>query len=458
MVLPEQRASLDDLVAAGKKLRDSIPLDSHAGWEPPKNRRDPVSILIEQNKTRVLQLIPIRFGRMMQSPFTFFRGSAAVMAADLARTPTSGIRVQCCGDCHVLNFGAFATPERKVIFDINDFDETLPAPWEWDIKRLAASFVLAGRSNKLRRKNIRALVEELAAAYRTKMLEFARMNVLDVWYAHMDAEAVFAEMKDREWIEQTKGRIKKAQRESAEHILPAMTTMKGGRLVIKDQPPLIFHIGERDFADKKQEQAALEGFRTYRKSLPEDRRILFDRFQFIDLAFKVVGIGSVGTTCGVALFMSYDKDPLFLQVKQANTSVLEPYAGKSEFRHHGQRVVMGQRIMQAVGDIFLGWGTTTVGKLDVYVRQLRDWKIKPLIETFDFDRLVTYARVTGWVLARAHARSGKAPEIRGYLGKKETFDNALVKFASDYADQAERDHAAFLKAIQSGRINATTQE
>jgi len=392
----------------------------------------------------------------MQSPFTFFRGSAAVMAADLAHTPTSGIRVQCCGDCHVLNFGAFGSAERRVVFDINDFDETLPAPWEWDVKRLAASFVLACRSNKLRGKDTRQVVSELASTYRTQMGEFARMSVLDGWYANLDLEKLVDEMKDRNWVEQAKARVKKAQQESAEHIFPAMTTLSGGRIAIKDQPPLIYHF--RDHADKKHEKAARQGFATYRRSLPEDRRILFDRFKFVDLAIKAVEIGSVGTTCAVALFMAYDYDPLFLQVKEANASVLEPYAGKSRYGHHGQRVVMGQRLMQAAGDIFLGWGTTTVRNLQCYVRQLRDWKVKPLIETFDLERFLTYARVTGWTLARAHARSGKAAEIRGYLGKKEIFDDALVKFATSYTDQVERDHDTFLKAIRSGRITATPQE
>jgi len=454
--LPKYQGSVEKHVLSGKALRESTPLESHAGWEAPKNRRDPVEILKEQNKTRIPQLIPIRFGRMMQSPFTFFRGSAAVMAADLARTAASGIRVQCCGDCHVLNFGAFGSPERRILFDINDFDETLPAPWEWDLKRLAASFVLACRGNKLRGKDTRAIVRELASSYRTHMGEFASMSVLDAWYANFDFEAYLKEVEDRKWAKEGEARIKKAQQESAEHIFPGMTTLSGGRVAIKDQPPLIFHF--RDFADNKHEKAAREGFATYRKSLPEDRRLLFDRFKFVDLAFKAVGIGSVGTTCGVALFMAYDYDPLFLQVKEANASVLEPYAGKSQYRHHGQRVVMGQRLMQATGDIFLGWGTTTVLSLQCYVRQLRDWKIKPLIEAFDLQRFIAYAQITGWTLARAHARSGKAPEIRGYLGKKDIFDDALVKFATDYADQTERDHAEFLKAIRSGRITATPQE
>ena len=442
-------------MAAGKALRDATPLDSHAGWVPHKGRQDPIKILVEQNKTRLPALVPIRFGRMMQSPFTFFRGAAAVMAADLAQTPASGIRVQCCGDCHVLNFGGFATPERQISFDMNDFDETLPAPWEWDLKRLATSFVLAGRANKLRNKDTRAMVRELVSTYRTQMAEFARMNELDVWYSRFDVENMIAELKDRKWAKRMQARITKAQTESAEHIQPVMTTQKGGKMRIKDQPPLIFHI--RNLADKKQLRTTTQAFSTYRESLSEDRRNLLDRFQLVDLAFKAVGIGSVGTMCGVALLMASQNDSLFLQIKQANASVLEPYAGKSQYNHHGQRVVMGQRLMQAASDIFLGWGTMKIRNLDCYVRQLRDWKIKPLVETFDEDQFLRYAEITGWILARAHARSGKAPEIRGYLGKKDVFDDAMVKFATDYADQTGRDHKALVKAIRSGRIKATSE-
>jgi uncharacterized protein (DUF2252 family) len=449
--------SLEDHIAAGKALRDATPLDSHAGWTAHKNRRDPISILVEQNKTRLPALVPIRFGRMMQSPFTFFRGAAAVMAADLAHTPASGIRVQCCGDCHVLNFGGFATPERQVSFDINDFDETLPAPWEWDLKRLATSFVLAGRANKLRGKDTRAMVRELVSTYRTQMAEFARMNELDVWYSKIDVQKLIAETKDRKWAKRIQVRIKKAQKESAEHIQPVMTTLKGGKMTIKDQPPIIFHL--RNYADKKHLRTAMQGFSTYRESITEDRRVLFDRFHLVDVAFKAVGIGSVGTMCGVALFMASQNDALFLQIKQANASVLEPYAGKSQYDHHGQRVVMGQRIMQAASDIFLGWATAKgeLSKFHCYIRQLRDWKIKPLVETFDEDQFLRYAQLTGWTLARAHARSGKAAEIRGYLGKKDVFDDAMVKFATDYADQSERDHKALVKAIRSGRIKATSE-
>ena len=449
--------SLDDRVAAGKALRDKVPLKSHAGWNPPKDRLDPIKILMEQNKTRLAALVPVRFGRMMVSPFTFFRGAAAVMAADLAHTPTSGIRVQCCGDCHVLNFGGFATPERRISFDINDFDETLPAPWEWDLKRLATSFVLAMRSNNLRGRDARATVRELVRTYRTHVAEFARMTELDMWYSRLDVEQMIAEMKNRKWAKRIESRIKKARTESAEHIQPIMTTVKNGKMTIQDQPPVIFHF--RTLEDKKTKRNVLEGFSNYRASLPETNRILFDRFRLEDLAFKAVGIGSVGTWCAVSLFLgSQPNDALFLQIKQANASVLEPYAGKSRYNHHGQRVVMGQRLMQAASDMFLGWATTKILKLPCYVRQLRDWKIKPLVETFDEDQFLRYAQVTGWTLARAHARSGKAAEIRGYLGKKkDVFDEAMVKFATDYADQTERDHKDLLKSIKSGRIKATPE-
>src|SRR5208283_4569486 len=448
-----QVLSLEERIAAGKALRDATPLDSHAGWTPHKDRRDPIKILVEQNKTRMPALVPIRFGRMMQSPFTFFRGAAAVMAADLAHTPASGIRVQCCGDCHVLNFGGFATPERQISFDMNDFDETLPAPWEWDLKRLATSFVLAGRANKLRGKDIRAMVRELVWTYRTQMAEFARMNELDVWYSKFDLEKAITELKDRKWAKRIHARIKKTQAESAEHIQPIMVEQKGGKITIKDQPPVIFHLRHH----KRSITTAMQALNSYRESLAEDRRVLLDRFQLVDAAFKAVGIGSVGTICTVGLFMASQTDSLFLQVKQANASVLEPYAGKSRYNHHGQRVVMGKRLMQAASDIFLGWGTSKIMNHQFYVRQLRDWKIKPLVETFDEDQFLRYAQVTGWILARAHARSGKAAEIRGYLGKKDVFDDTMIKFATDYADQTERDHSELMKAIRSGRIKATSE-
>jgi len=447
--------SIEERIAAGKALRDATPLGSHAGWKAHRNRRDPIKVLIEQNKARISSLVPIRFGRMMQSPFAFLRGSAAVMAADLAGTPISGIRVQACGDCHLVNFGVFATPERNLIFDINDFDETLPAPWEWDLKRLAASFVVAGRNNELPEKESLAAVRELVRTYRTRMAEFARMHTLDVWYTKLELETFLTDTGDSKWIKKMRGKVKKA-RKSVADIFPAMTTLKDGKVVIKDEPPLIFHIG--DATEKKAERVILGVLSRFRETLPESHRVLLDNFRFIDIANKVVGIGSVGMSCYVVLFMASPDDPLFLQLKQVNASVLEPYAGRSKYKHHGQRVVMGQRLMQSASDIFLGWTTGRNKSRHFFVRQLRDWKIKPVVESFNGPRLFRYAQATGLTLARAHARSGKAPEIRGYLGKKDVFDSAIVKFARDYADQTERDHAAFVKAVRSRRIEAIMQD
>ncbi len=447
--------SLEERVASGKALRDVTPLDSHSGWRPPRKRLDPIKILEEQNRTRIPSLVPIRFGRMMQSPFAFLRGAAAIMAADLAGTPTSGIRVQACGDCHLVNFGVFATPERGLIFDINDFDETLPAPWEWDLKRLATSFVVAGRNNGLREKDCRGAARELVRTYRTQMAEFARMRVLDVWYSKLDLETFLAQTKDPKFVRKMRAKVKKA-RKSVSDIFPEMTTLRNGKVIIKDEPPLIFHSG--DPTEKKAARIIFRYVDRYRDTLSENHRALFDRFRFIDIANKVVGIGSVGTSCYVVLFMASADDPLFMQFKEANASVLEPYAGRSLYKHHGQRVVMGQRLMQSASDIFLGWTTGRNRNRHFYARQLRDWKIKPVVESFNASRLFSYAQATGWTLARAHARSEKAPEIRGYLGRKDIFDEAIVKFAADYADQTERDHASLVKAVRSGRIAATMQD
>lgn len=377
------------------------------------------------------------------------------MAADLTGTPTSGIRVQACGDCHLVNFGVFGTPERGLIFDINDFDETLPAPWEWDVKRLAASFVMAGRNNGLREKDSRAAAREMVRTYRTQMAEFARMHVLDVWYSKLELDTLLASTNDPTWVRKMRIMVKKAKK-SVSDIFPTMTTLRNGKVVIKDEPPLIFHSG--DPTERKAERIILRTVDRYRETLVEHHRALFDRFRFIDIANKVVGIGSVGTSCYVMLFMASAEDPLFLQLKEANASVLELYAGASLYKHHGQRVVMGQRLMQSASDIFLGWTTGRNRSRHFYVRQLRDWKVKPVVESFNASRLFRYAQATGWTLARAHARSEKAPEIKGYLGKKDIFDDAIVEFATDYADQTERDHGALVKAFRSGRIEATMQD
>jgi Uncharacterized protein conserved in bacteria (DUF2252) len=393
--------------------------------------------------------VPLRYGRMLQSPFTFYRGSAGVMAADLARTPISGIHVQVCGDCHLMNFGGFATPERRLIFDINDLDETLPAPWEWDAKRLVASFVLAARANGLSDANGRDAAVACARSYRRKMREFTVMDVLDVWYARLDEADVLAMLpQDREAV--LKKRIAKATAaSSSELVYPKLVEGAGAQAQIHDTPPTIFHADASHAAGNL--EMIRECFAPYRETLAEDRRVLLDRYRLVDAAVKVVGIGSVGTLCMVALMMSVSGTPLFLQFKQANASVMEAYAGESAYPHHGQRVVMGQRLMQPASDLFLGWVTGPEGR-HFYVRQLRDVKLSPLVETYDAEMLTIYGALCGWALARAHAKAGDPWAISGYLGKSPQFDDAMGKFALAYADQAERDHAALKAAVRAGLV------
>jgi uncharacterized protein (DUF2252 family) len=389
---------------------------------------------------------------MLASPFTFFRGAAGVMAADLARTPATGIRVQVCGDCHLLNFGGFATPERNIVFDINDFDETAPGPWEWDIKRLAASFVLAARSNGLSDDNARDLAATCAQTYRKRMRDFSQMSPLEVWYARVTAQdvanAVPASRRGR-----VNARIEKASaRDGSEMDFPKLAGMVGGQVAIRDAPPLIFHPEQ---AREPGFQGVMEqAFGAYRETLTDDRRALLDRYRIVDAAIKVVGIGSVGRRCWILLLMSSSNDPLFLQFKEAEASVLEPYAGESVYPHHGQRVVAGQRLMQPVSDMFLGWVTVEATGKQYYVRQLRDAKIKPLVETFDRELFSVYAKACGWVLARAHAKAGDAASIGGYLGSGDAFDEAMGAFGVAYADQTERDHAALKAAVRKGDVVA----
>src|SRR5215510_1789475 len=421
-----------DRRAHGKRLRDTAPRDSHAGWRGHAERADPIGILRAADAARQPDLVPLRYGRMLQSPFTFYRGSAGVMAADLAHTPVSGIHVQVCGDCHLMNFGGFATPERRLIFDINDLDETLPAPWEWDVKRLVASFVLAARSNGLSDAQGRDAAVACARSYRQKMREFTAMDVLDVWYARLDESDVLSMLpQDRKAV--LKKRIAKATAaSSSELVFPKLVEGAGAQARIHDTPPTIFHAEASRAAGDL--DMIRECFASYRETLAEDRRVLLDRYRLVDAAIKVVGIGSVGTLCMVALMMSVADNPLFLQSKQANASVLEAYAGKSTYPNHGQRVVMGQRLMQPASDLFLGWVTGPEGR-HFYVRQLRDAKIKPLIDTWTADLLSIYAEACGRVLARAHAKAGDACLISGYLGKSEAFDEAMSDFAIAYADQ-----------------------
>jgi len=440
--------------ARGKSLRDAVPREAHAGWKPKKDRRDPIDLLVESNEGRLPDLVPIRFGRMLQSPFTFYRGSAGIMAADLAMTAQSGLRVQACGDAHLLNFGGFATPERQIAFDINDLDETLPAPWEWDVKRLAASVVIAGQYLRLSETECARAAFATVRSYRERMADYSSMRALEVWYDAIRLEDVLEAQSD-EKRNSIRRRVEKAgERSSPEFIFPKLVEHRGAIPQIKDDPPLIFHPNAKQAPGIKtgfKEQVAL-----YRESLPEHIRVLFDRYRLCDIAIKVVGIGSVGTACGIGLWIAADDDPLFLQIKQAKASVLEPYAGKSKHKNHGERVVAGQRLMQSASDIFLGWLEGASGN-HFYIRQLRDSKISAIIEDWDGDLLREYGKLCAWALAKAHARSGDAAQIAGYMGSSETFDDAICEFAVEYADQNERDYRLFVKAVREGRIRADVE-
>jgi uncharacterized protein (DUF2252 family) len=372
------------------------------------------------------------------------------MAEDLAPTPVTGVFAQLCGDCHLLNFNGYATPERRLIFDVNDFDETLPGPWEWDVKRLATSFVLAARSNGFSRSDQREAALTSVRSYRERMAEYAEMGALDIWYSRVDVEAVMEQVHDKDTRARIRKRIKKAEaRTVVEHDFPKMTEMRGNRCVIKDNRPLIYHHPHINLAASRDN--IRQAFARYRVTLEDDRKVLLDRYELVDLSLKVVGVGSVGTFCAVALMMSSDDDPLFLQIKEARESVLESHLGRSLYGNHGQRVVVGQRLMQAASDLFLGWTEGKAGR-HFYIRQLRDMKLKPLVEVFNPSTMVDYAALCGWTLARAHARSGDPAMIAGYLGKSDVFDRAVWDFGLSYADQAEKDHAAFMKAVRSGRV------
>lgn len=434
----------------GKSLRDKCPRQDHAVWQASDKRPDPLVLIEESNKGRIHQLVPIRHGRMLKSPFTFYRGAALNMAADLATTPASGLRVQACGDCHLLNFGAFATPERRVIFDINDLDETLPAPWEWDVKRLAASFVLACRNNGFSEDDARDAVLTCVRVYRERMAEYSDMRVLDVWYASIDVEEVLQTFEDEEARERTRKRLTKARERSVlEHEFPELVTNAGLSPSIKENPPLIYHLHEQSHEEMWANfQRALA---RYRETMQEDRRLLLNRFKLIDMAIKVVGVGSVGTVCGILLLMASEHDPLFLQFKQARPSVLEAYAGKSLHSNNGQRIVHGCRMMQSASDLFLGWTEGDLGR-HFYIRQLKDMKIKPIVEVFTPSVMLEYAELCGWTLAHAHARSGEPAKISGYLGKSDKFDKAVAEFSIAYADQSERDHDALLRAVRAGKL------
>ena len=442
------RASVAERMKAGRGLREKVPRKSHGTWVASANRPDPIELLIESDAGRIPDLLPIRYGRMRQSPFAFLRGSAALMAFDLAQIPTTGFRVQACGDCHIMNFGAFASPERNLIFDINDFDETLPAPWEWDVKRLTASIEVAGRTGGASLRHREDAVRAAVRSYREHLGECAEMPSLEVWYERID----FQELLDRVPGPKNRKRDRRAAEKARRNTVPIslLPSTAGANTRIKDHPPLIYHLPSQRTAAYRRRAAST--FKRYRDSLATPYRVLFDRFELLDIALKVVGIGSVGTFCEVALFRDAQAAPLFLQIKEARASVLEPYAGRSVFATHGQRVVNGQRLMQAASDIFLGWMVGLQRGRHFYVRQLRDMKIAMPVDATEPADLAYFAGACGWALARAHARTGDPAMIAGYLGSSEAFDDAIVKFADSYADQTERDYDALLKAIKAGRI------
>jgi uncharacterized protein (DUF2252 family) len=432
----------------GRARRKEVRRSSHGAWTPPVDRPDPLRILKAQNRNRYADLIPLRWGRMVASPFTFFRGAAAVMAADLSNTPVSGLVVQACGDSHIQNFGLFASPERNLLFDVNDFDETIPGPWEWDVKRLGASIVLAGREAGLSEAACADAVMQAIGVYRMMLGRYAQMSQMEVWYARVDIDTILTLLPPE--IHGAGVKIaEKARRRDTVQAVHRMTEVVDGRRRILDDPPLVEHLA--DAATATAIQVIVD---RYRETLTDERRLLFERFELVDVARKVVGVGSVGTHCHIALCTAdaEDDDPLFLQIKEANRSVLEQYVAPSLFPNQGQRVVVGQRYMQAASDLFLGW--TRYRNRDFYVRQLRDMKSSIDLAGVRPAGLNAYSALCAWTLARAHARSGDPVALTAYLGNGDAFDRAIVTFSQSYADQSERDHARLRAAIDSGAIEA----
>jgi uncharacterized protein (DUF2252 family) len=458
--------SVAESVARGKAARAEVPRESHAEFAPSANRADPLELLERQAATRVPELVPIRYGRMLVSPFTFYRGAALLMANDLAATPRSGLHVQCCGDAHLSNFGVFASPERRLVFDVNDFDETLPGPWEWDVKRLAVSMLIAARSNGYALKDQERAVLDTVEAYRSAMEGFAGMKDLDVWYAHLDIEGTIQELGSQfkpAMVKRTEKTLAKARTRDSMAAFNKLTHVVDGEVRIVDQSPLIVPIEQLAAGDERDEmfEALHQLLRGYRETLEFDRRVLLERFELADFARKVVGVGSVGTRAWIALLLGRDgEDPLFLQMKEAEASVLEEFLGVSDFSNHGERVVVGQRLMQASSDIFLGWLHVESGldgqPRDFYGRQLKDWKGSAEIEQMVPKGLAEYGKLCGWTLARAHARSGDRIAIAAYLGKSNRFARAILEFSKAYAEQNERDYQALADAVSSGKITAET--
>ena len=450
----EKESTYSQQYAEGKALRTKYPRQSHSEWKPPKNRRDPVEMVLASEKGRIPKLLPLRHGRMVRSAFTFYRGSALAMAADLASTPSTGIRVQCCGDAHLCNFGGYATPERRIIFSVNDLDETLPAPWEWDVKRLAASFVIACRDQQISDTAARDIAATCVRSYRESMEEFSELKTLELWYYALGP----TELPGMSNVNVRNRVMKRIAQEKAksrgEELFPKLADHTGEVPMIKDILPTIFH--DELNPPGKISKIVKDALAGYRATLSSSYQGLLDRFSVYDAAVKVVGIGSVGTSCWVLLLMSREDDPLFLQVKEARASVLEQYAGASAFSNHGQRVVNGYRMMQPASDMFLGW---TRGKArDFFVRQLRDVKISAKVETFGKYELGLYAQWCGRALALSHARSGTPALLSGYMGRSDAFDRAVAAFSVSYADQNERDHAALQKAVRTKKIPAEFEE
>ena len=482
--------SIDERKAKGREARDRTPVSSHTKWRPAADRPDPVALLEEQNRTREPDLVPVRHGRMMVSPFTFYRGAAKIMATDLKDTPVAGLEAQLCGDAHLSNFGAFASPERILLFDVNDFDETVPGPFEYDVKRMAASFTIAGRNNGFSKADTRAATLASVTAYRETMAEFAQMRTMDIWYARLDEDELISairglvteaateakgakaekERKKEKADEKEEKQAKRAEKRAVQEVEKAHTRdslqalsklgeLVDGRYRIVSQPPIVVPL--RDLAATyglsadEAERAIHEQFRAYRATLQADRRHLLEQFQIVDAARKVVGVGSVGTRAFIVLLQGRDaQDPLFLQIKEATASVLEPYVRRSRYRQHGERVVQGQRMMQAASDIYLGWTKGLDVRRHFYWRQLRDMKGSAIVEAMTPLALTFYARTCGWTLARAHARSGDPVATAEYLGDSDEFDKSITDFSERYADQNVRDYQEFVAAIRAGRLEA----
>jgi hypothetical protein len=463
---PVPHLSVEERAARGSAARVDVPRSSHAVFEPPPTRADPIELLEQQAKTRVPELVPIRYGRMLVSPFAFYRGAAMIMAHDLAGTPRSGLMVQCCGDAHLSNFGVFASPERELVFDVNDFDETLPGPWEWDVKRLAASMLIAAVDSGFAVKDQDRIVLDAVGSYRSAMRVFAGMSTLEVWYSHLDIGDTLAEFGGQftpKMAKRTAKQLAKARTKDSTTALSKLTSVVDGEVRIVDQSPLIVPLSKLAAEDEPDtiHEDLRRLLRAYRDTLEFDRRVLLEKFELQDLARKVVGVGSVGTRCWIALLMARGgRDPLFLQIKEADTSVLEPLLGTDRFRNHGERVIAGQRLMQAESDIFLGWLRDNAGldgqRRDFYVRQLKDWKGSAEIDQMNPSGMAAYGRLCGWTLARSHARTGDPIAIGAYLGGGHSFDHAILEFSKAYAKQNQLDYEELTHAVNSGRITAET--